>query len=206
MKRIFVQILFLFLLFSMQLSAQTTEGSSSYSALALYLNSPTGDFADAAKFGGGLGFEGAYYFLPMLGIAYGLDVQVNPFNEDDIPDAFQDQIDTQPWAYGNLMTGLELSYPLTSKLAPELRLMGGLMVMRFPEVTIDAIVADFTQEAQIKPAFTYGVSGGLKYLMDDARALRAGVRYLSGSPKYETDGISETVDINSFQVYLSFAF
>lgn len=203
-------LLLVFTTFTTRTHAQDDAGNQSYSAITLYGAVPTGDFADAAKFGGGLGFEGAYYVLPMLGIAYGADIQINPYNRDEFPDIGGDQISTQPWLGGNLMTGLEFSYPITAKFAPEVRAMGGLMVTRFPEITVDAGVTSFTQEAQIKPAFAYSFSGGVKLMPSEGRIFRVGLQYLTGSPEYEAEAlgvsVTENVDISNVRFYISMGF
>ncbi len=179
----------------------TPEESISYGAFTLYGNFPIDDeFKDRAKFGGGLGFEGAYYFHPLIGFAYSLDAQVNPYNKD-----FLNATDAQPWFYGNLMGGIELSFPVTPIIAPEFRALGGLMVARSPEVTYANIIGI---EPKVAPAFVYSISGGLKFTnYDSGSAFRVGVRYLSATPKFDYGNNIETkINMSSAQLYVSFAF
>ncbi len=185
----------------------TPEESVSYGAFTLYGNFPLSDeFKDQAKFGGGLGFEGAYYFNPLIGFAYSIDGQINPYNTDFNPLI----TDAQPWVYGNLMGGIELSFPITPVVAPEFRALGGLMIARRPEINYPA---SFVEEAIVAPAFAYSISGGLKFTnYDSGSAFRVGVRYLAGQPTFDGDdnffqGDNKTkINITNAQLYVSFAF
>jgi hypothetical protein len=188
----------------------TPEESVSYGAFTLYGNFPLGeDFKDQAKFGGGLGFEGAYYFNPLIGLAYSVDAQVNPYNTEANTTLFTGVEDAQPWVYGNLMGGIELSFPITPVIAPEFRALGGLMIARSPELT--GTVAGFpigTVESVTAPAFAYSLSGGLKFTnYDSGSAFRVGVRYLSATPTFDYgNNIEQKLNMSSTQLYVSFAF
>ena len=190
------------------------EESVSYGAFTLYGSFPMGeDFSDVAKFGGGLGFEGAYFFHPLVGFAYSVDAQINPFNED-VADVSFGGINlggvenAQPWVHGNLMGGIELSYPITPVIAPEFRALGGLMIARSPEYDVQALGFSATQESAVAPAFAYSVSGGLKFTnYDGGSAFRVGVRYLSGTPNFKYDNDQEQkINIANAQLYVSFGF
>ncbi len=192
----------------------TPEESVSYGAFTLYGNFPMGDdFSNVAKFGGGLGFEGAYYFNPLIGLAYSVDGQLNPYNKDSNGLSNFTDIDAQPWIHGNLMGGIELSFPVTSVIAPEFRVLGGLMIARSPEVTYSALGGSVTQDAITAPAFAYSVSGGLKITnYDSGSAFRVGVRYLAGQPTFDGDDNllqgenKQKINIANAQLYVSFAF
>ncbi|WP_338790998.1 hypothetical protein [Bernardetia sp. MNP-M8] len=193
----------------------TPEESVSYGAFTLYGNFPLSeDFKDQAKFGGGLGFEGAYYFSPLIGFAYSLDAQVNPYNKEAKDVSFGGVNlggveDAQPWVYGNLMGGIELSFPITPVVAPEFRALGGVMIARSPEVEYQALGANIaTTEATTAAAFAYSISGGLKITnYDSGSAFRVGVRYLSATPKFDYGNNQEQkLNMSSAQLYVSFAF
>ncbi|PIY08553.1 MAG: hypothetical protein COZ18_11695 [Flexibacter sp. CG_4_10_14_3_um_filter_32_15] len=193
----------------------TPEESVSYGAFTLYGNFPLSDeFKNQAKFGGGLGFEGAYYFHPLIGFAYSLDAQVNPYNKEAKDVSFgtiniAGIDDAQPWVYGNLMGGIELSYPITPVIAPEFRALAGLMIARSPEITGTALgLFSGTQEAAVSPAFAYSLSGGLKFTnYDSGSAFRVGVRYLSATPNFDYGNNQEQkLTMSSTQLYVSFAF
>ena len=189
----------------------TPEESVSYGAFTLYGNFPMGDeFTDQAKFGGGLGFEGAYYFSPLIGFAYSIDGQLNPYNKDSNFFSNFTDVDAQPWIHGNLMGGIELSFPITPVVAPEFRALGGLMVARRPELTYGNSI---TEDAIIAPAFVYSVSGGLKFTnYEGGSAFRVGVRYLAGQPTFDGDNNllqgdnKQKINIANAQLYVSFAF
>ncbi|AFM05558.1 hypothetical protein Fleli_3227 [Bernardetia litoralis DSM 6794] len=214
-NKLFQSVLLAFTLFFVGTSTSfaqdnTPDESISYGAFTLYGNFPLDeDFKDQAKFGGGLGFEGAYFFHPLVGFAYSLDAQVNPYNKEANETLFTGVEDAQPWVYGNLMGGLELSFPITPIIAPEFRVLGGLMVARAPEVT--GTVVGFpvgTVDAVTSPAFAYSVSGGLKFTnYDSGSAFRVGVRYLAATPKFDYgNDIEQKINMSSAQLYVSFAF
>lgn len=192
----------------------TPEESVSYGAFTLYGNLPlSDDFKNQAKFGGGLGFEGAYFFHPLIGFAYSVDAQMNPYNKDNnnLGNLPFTSLDAQPWVYGNLMGGIELSFPVTPVIAPEFRALGGLMIGRRPEVTYNTAGIATTVDAEVAPAFAYSLSGGLKFTnYDSGSAFRVGVRYLAGQPKFGEDDTltfgSPKINITNAQLYVSFAF
>ena len=193
----------------------TPEESVSYGAFTLYGNLPLGeDFKNEAKFGGGLGFEGAYFFHPLIGFAYSVDAQMNPYNKEGKDVSFGGVNlggveNAQPWAYGNLMGGIELSYPITPVIAPEFRALGGLMIARSPEYDYQALGASIaTKESAVAPAFAYSLSGGLKFTnYDSGSAFRVGVRYLSATPTFDYGNNQEQkLTMSSTQLYVSFAF
>ncbi|WP_291726324.1 hypothetical protein [Bernardetia sp.] len=188
------------------------EESVSYGAFTLYGNFPLGDeFSDQAKFGGGLGFEGAYFFHPLVGFAYSVDAQLNPYNKERNGLNDFTNIDAQPWVHGNLMGGIELSYPITPVIAPEFRALGGLMIARRPEVTYSTVLGSTSAEAITSPAFAYSISGGLKFTnYDGGSAFRVGVRYLSGQPTFGDDDTitfgDNQINLANAQLYVSFGF
>lgn len=211
-QSLLVAVILLFVGTSTSFAQDTPEESVSYGAFTLYGNFPMGDeFSEQAKFGGGLGFEGAYYFHPLIGFAYSLDAQVNPYNKENNFLGNFSNIDAQPWVHGNLMGGIELSFPITPVVAPEFRALGGLMVARRPEVTYSAFGGSVTQEAVTSPTFAYSISGGLKFTnYDSGSAFRVGVRYLAGQPKFGDDNTATFGDnklsLTNAQLYVSFAF
>lgn len=188
----------------------TPEESVSYGAFTLYGNIPLSDeFKNQAKFGGGLGFEGAYFFHPLIGFAYSVDAQFNPYNKEANTTLFTGVEDTQPWVYGNLMGGIELSYPITPVIAPEFRALAGLMIARSPELTGTLVGFPLgTIDAAVSPAFAYSLSGGLKFTnYDSGSAFRVGVRYLSATPNFDYGNNQEQkLTMSSTQLYVSFAF
>lgn len=214
-NKLFQSLLFVATLFFVGTSTAFAQDESvNYGAFTLYGNFPLGkDFSNVAKFGGGLGFEGAYFFHPLVGVAYSVDAQINPFNKE-ATDVSIGGINlggvenAQPWVYGNLMGGIELSYPITPVIAPEFRALGGLMIARSPEYDVKTLVITTTQESAVAPAFAYSLSGGLKFTnYSGGSAFRVGVRYLSATPtfKYENDQESK-LNISNAQLYVSFAF
>jgi hypothetical protein len=193
----------------------TPEESVSYSAFTLYGNLPLSDeFKDQAKFGGGLGFEGAYFFHPLIGFAYSADVQFNPYNKEASNVNFgginlSGVENAQPWIYGNLMGGLELSFPITPVVAPEFRALAGVMIARSPEYDYQVLGSSIaTRESVTAPAFAYSISGGLKFTnYDSGSAFRVGVRYLAATPTFDYgNNIEQKLNMASTQLYVSFAF
>ena len=190
----------------------TPEESVSYGAFTLYGNFPISEeFKNQAKFGGGLGFEGAYFFHPLIGFAYSVDAQVNPYNKENNFLGNFTNVDAQPWVHGNLMGGIELSFPITPVIAPEFRALGGLMIARRPEVSYNALGGSATVEAVVAPAFAYSLSGGLKFTnYDSGSAFRVGVRYLAGQPTFGDDTTltfgDPKISLANTQLYVSFAF
>ncbi len=193
----------------------TPEESVSYGAFTLYGNLPLNDdFKNQAKFGGGLGFEGAYFFHPLVGFAYSVDAQFNPYNKEAKDVSFGGinlggVENAQPWVYGNLMGGLELSFPITPVVAPEFRALAGLMIARSPEYDYQVLGGNVgTQESVTAPAFAYSVSGGLKFTnYEGGSAFRVGVRYLSATPNFDYGNNQEQkLNMSSAQLYVSFAF
>ncbi|WP_375561753.1 hypothetical protein ACE193_04150 [Bernardetia sp. OM2101] len=209
-QSLFVAFALLFVSASTSFAQSTPEESVSYGAFTLYGNFPLDeDFKNQAKFGGGLGFEGAYYFNPLIGLAYSVDAQVNPYNTEANTTLFTGVEDAQPWVYGNLMGGIELSFPITPVVAPEFRALGGLMIARSPELT--GTVAGFpvgTVESVTALAFAYSVSGGLKITnYDSGSAFRVGVRYLAATPNFDYgNNVEQKLTMSSAQLYVSFAF
>ncbi|WP_338764756.1 hypothetical protein WAF17_00240 [Bernardetia sp. ABR2-2B] len=214
-QSLFAAFTLLFVATSTSFAQDTPEESVSYGAFTLYGNFPIGeDYKDVAKFGGGLGFEGAYYFNPLIGLAYSLDAQVNPYNKEANDVNFGGINlggieDAQPWVYGNLMGGIELSFPITPVVAPEFRALGGLMIARSPEVDYQAVgIPVATTESVTAPAFAYSISGGLKITnYDSGSAFRVGLRYLAATPKFDYGNNQEVkLNMSSAQLYVSFAF
>jgi hypothetical protein len=210
-QSLFVVALLFFVKISTSFAQENTpEESISYSAFTLYGNFPLSDeFKNQAKFGGGLGFEGAYFFHPLIGFAYSVDAQVNPYNKENNRLDDVTNIDAQPWVYGNLMGGIELSYPITPVIAPEFRALAGLMVARSPEFTGTALgIFSGTQDAVVSPTFAYSVSAGLKFTnYDSGSAFRIGMRYLSATPTFDYGNNQEQkINMASTQLYVSFAF
>ncbi len=189
--------------------AQDTPAKSvSYNAVTLYGNFPLSkEFKNQAKFGGGLGFEGAYYLHSLVGFAYAFDFQMNPFNNKAIlPNSFGN-IDAQPWLYGKVMGGIELSYPITPIVTPEFRALAGLMIARRPQVIYRGFSRLEGQNVSISPAFAYSISGGLKFTnYDSGNAFRVGVCYLSATPTFNYGNQrKEKINIANAQLYVSFA-
>lgn len=213
-QSLFVVVLLFFVGTSTSFAQTTPEESVSYGAFTLYGNFPLSeDFKNQAKFGGGLGFEGAYYFHPLIGFAYSVDAQVNPYNKENnnLQNLPFTNLDAQPWVYGNLMGGIELSYPITPVIAPEFRALAGLMIARRPEVTYNTAGITTTLDGIVSPAFAYSLSGGLKFTnYDSGSAFRVGVRYLAGQPTFGEDDTltfgSPKLSITNTQLYVSFAF
>lgn len=213
-NNLFLAVLLFFVGTSISLAQDNTPDESvSYGAFTLYGNFPLkGDFSDVAKFGGGIGFEGAYYFHPLIGFAYSIDGQFNPYKKESNIFNNVSNIDAQPWLYGNLMGGLELSFPITPVVAPEFRALGGLMVARQPEITYNALGGSLTQQSVVAPAFSYAVSGGLKFTnYASGSAFRVGVRYLAAKPTFDGDNNifgdnKYKLNITNAQLYVSFAF
>ena len=210
-QSLFLSLTLFFVATSISIAQDNTpEESISYGAFTLYGNLPLSDeFKDQAKFGGGLGFEGAYYFNPLLGFAYSVDAQINPYNTEANTNIFTGVEDAQPWLYGNLMGGLELSFPITPVIAPEFRALAGLMIARSPERTGTLVGFPVgTVDPVVAPAFAYSVSGGLKFTnYDSGSAFRVGIRYLSATPNFDYgNDIEEKLNMSSAQLYVSFAF
>jgi len=214
-NKLFQSVLLAFVLFFVASTSSfaqdsTPDESLSYGAVTLYGNLPLSEeFKDQAKFGGGLGFEGAYYFNPLIGFAYSIDGQVNPYNKEANETLFTSVEDAQPWVYGNVMGGIELSFPITPVVAPEFRALAGLMVARSPERTGTFVGFPIgTVDAVVAPAFAYSVSGGLKFTnYESGSAFRVGVRYLSATPNFDYGNNQEQkLNMSSAQLYLSFAF
>jgi hypothetical protein len=217
-NKLFQSVLLVFALLFVATSSfaqdSSPEESVSYSAFTLYGNLPLSDeFKNQAKFGGGLGFEGAYFFNPLVGFAYSADVQFNPYNKENnnIQNLPFTNLDAQPWVHGNLMGGIELSFPITPVVAPEFRVLGGLMIARRPEVTYNTVGIATTLDPIVSPAFAYSLSGGLKFTnYDSGSAFRVGVRYLAGQPTFGDDDTltfgSPKINLASTQLYVSFAF
>lgn len=173
---------------------------------------PTGDFAKSetgefgnwnntagfAKTGFSVGLEGAYYFLPKIGLGGTLYYSDHGgFSSSDAAklgasytDAFgvdESTVSTTGrYRSLNVMIGPYFSFPM-NKFTIDLRLMGGLLKsFSTPEMTVqleDNTDSKFTQKSSTASAFGWQVGGGFRYSLTDRLGLTLRVDY------FASDGI-----------------
>jgi hypothetical protein len=216
LSRLFMSLSVAFFLPLLVTAALKAQDSQSYGALTLHGSIPSSEpYSNVAKFGGGLGFDGANFIHPLFGIAYHVGVNINPYNRSSTNFGLNvgANDDTQPWVNANLMLGGELSYPVTPAIAPEFRALAGLMVARAPQIKYGTLGEI---EADIAPAFGYSIGGGLKFINNEgASAVRIGIQYQAANPKFsrktsvaniDTGAVEGKQKIDMLSVYVSFAF
>lgn len=177
-----------------------------------FAKSETGEFgnwnntAGFAKTGFSVGVEGAYYFLPKIGLGGTLYFSDHGgFSKSDAAklgdsytDAFGVDESTVSTTGGyrslNVMIGPYFSFPM-NKFTIDLRLMGGLLKsFSTPEMTVqleDNTDSKFTQKSSTASAFGWQVGGGFRYALTDRLGLMVRADYFS-SDGIKTDNTNRT--------------
>jgi len=171
---------------------------------------PTGDFSKAdagtfnnwnnsagfAKTGLSIGVEGAYYFLPNLGLAGVLNFSNHGgFSNMDAAKLGDSYTDAFGVAYTTVSTsgqynslsflvGPQLSFPL-NKLTIDVRIVGGLLKsISTPTMTVqleDQVDPTFKQVSSGASAFGWQAGAGLRYALTDKVGLLFRADYLNST-------------------------
>jgi len=196
------------LLFGVVLTMQAQDKAKNYLGFSVGSTFATGDFASTetgtlnnwnntagfAKTSFMVGAEGAYYFLPKLGVVGTINFSDHGRFEtadvkklgDSYTDAFAVDESTVKTTgrYRSLtvMAGPQLSLPF-NKLTIDIRAMGGLLTsLSSPEITVlleDQTDATFTQKSSSASAFGWSAGAGLRYALSDKLGLMFRADYFS---------------------------
>ncbi len=174
------------------------------------LSSPVGDFSKAdpgafnnwnnstgfAKTGFSVGVEGAYYFLPKIGLGGSIYYSEHGgFSKNDaakLGDSYTDAFGvdqstvstTGSYRSLNVMVGPYFSFPL-KKFTIDMRVMGGLLKsISTPVMTVeleDQTEATFKQLSSPASAFGWQVGAGFRYALTDKLGLTFRSDYFSSN-------------------------
>ncbi|AYB34847.1 outer membrane beta-barrel protein [Chryseolinea soli] len=210
MKTKFIIFCALSVLISFSSIAQ--DRAKNFIGFTLGASIPTGDFAKAeagtfnnwnnkagfANTGFAAGVEGAYYFLPHIGVGGTLYyAQHGGFSQTDAAklgasytDAFGVDASTVTtsgnYSSLNLMAGPYFSFPV-NKFTFDIRLLGGLLKsLSTPEMTVvleDNTAAPLQQNSSTGSAFGWQVGAGFRYTLTDKLGLMFRADY------FNSDGV-----------------
>ncbi|MCH8941602.1 MAG: hypothetical protein IIA48_04070, partial [Bacteroidetes bacterium] len=189
---LFVVIYFLlFFIFSNSIFAQTntTQGRFSFlGGVAL----PQGDFgsteignekAGYAETGFGLMIEASKLFSENVNWTTSISLAINEVDGNTLSNQLGATVTVGKYITTWALTGLGFDAPIT----PSFTIYGlgqvGLLVSKFPDITITGIGTSISQTTKITTAFAYGFGAG--FIIGK---VNIGVRYYSSEPEYEQTG------------------
>lgn len=212
MKRISAFVLFLFFMFN-------GFGQGGFMSLSMGASIPVGDFADTVDlyksgFAGTnfvLNFDGAYFFLPYLGLGgtfsfgsnYGGGEDLQNKIKKEIPSKFPElSIPFDPeynfnigqWNYVNLMIGPQISV-LLNNIGLDFKALAGLSFITSPEreVTLQLTDGEFTSSQENRQLnFGYILGSGFRFGVGRSTAIRLSADYFYSKSSFEIKNAYQT--------------
>lgn len=212
MKRISAFVLFLFFMFN-------GFGQGGFMSLSMGASIPVGDFADTVDlyksgFAGTnfvLNFDGAYFFLPYLGLGgtfsfgsnYGGGEDLQNKIKKEIPSKFPElSIPFNPeynfnigqWNYVNLMIGPQISV-LLNNIGLDFKALAGLSFITSPEreVTLQLTDGEFTSSQENRQLnFGYILGSGFRFGVGRSTAIRLSADYFYSKSSFEIKNAYQT--------------
>jgi opacity protein-like surface antigen len=203
-----------------------TLGQQNFASISFGVSQPLGEYGMTedlasngyARAGGTIKFDAAYFPVSYLGLggsfSFGSNfsegdllledivtyVRENASNIIEIPDYAVSTYASGFWNYINLFIGPHFSVRATQRLYLDIRLLGGLSILRLPDqalqITYDDVIINTTSSGN-KLTFGFTGGGGLRFKLSDMLALKLGVDYNWSSAKFEYDFhfVSEIADV-----------
>jgi len=186
-------------------------------SLSMGASIPVGDFADTVDlyksgFAGTnfvLNFDGAYFFLPYLGLGgtfsfgsnYGGGEELQKLIIEEIPSKFPElsiPFDTVcnigQWNYVNLMVGPQISV-LLNNIALDFKALAGLSFITSPEreVTLQLTDGEFTSSQENRQLnFGYILGSGFRFGVGRSTAIRLSADYFHSKSSFEIKNAYQT--------------
>jgi len=212
MKRITVFIVFCSFVF-------TGFGQNGFMSLSMGASIPVGDFSDTVNlykngFAGTnfvLNFDGAYFFLPYLGLGgtfsfgsnYGGGEELQNKIKKEIPSKFLElSIPFDPdynfnigqWNYVNLMAGPQILIPLNN-IGLDFKALAGLSFITSPEreVTLQLTDGEFSSSQENRQLnFGYILGSGFRFGVGRSTAIRLSADYFYSKSSFEIKNAYQT--------------
>ena len=212
MKRITVFIVFCFFVF-------TGFGQNGFMSLSMGASIPVGDFADTVDlykngFAGTnfvLNFDGAYFFLPYLGLGGTFSFGSNYGGGEDLQNKIKKEISLKfpelsvpfepeynfnigQWNYVNLMVGPQISI-LLNNIGLDFKVLGGLSFITSPdrEVTLQLTNGEFSSYQENRQLnFGYILGSGFRFGVGRSTAIRLSADYFYSKSSFEIKNAYQT--------------
>jgi opacity protein-like surface antigen len=195
-------------IFCFQLKAYSQVGSMAH--VAFGASFPTGDFANNdftnpssgfAQIGFNLNLQYAYKFNEYLGLGAAVTGDVHNYDysavkeglREDFESVFQDIdeifVNTRQWASGGILAGAAFSLPLSSRLALDLRVLGGFLYVHSPELSIEVVSTTnpgfFIIDDDKAVTFAWDFGAGLRYDIRGKKYIILQYDYQGSRPKFK---------------------
>jgi hypothetical protein len=205
MKRILAFVLFLFFMFN-------SFGQNGFLSLSMGVSIPVGDFADTVDlyksgFAGtnfALNFDGAYFFLPYLGLSGTFSFGSNSGGTEELQNKIKKEIPLKfpelsvpfesrynfnigQWNYVNLMVGPQISI-LLNNIGLDFKVLAGPSFITSPgrETTLQLTNGEFSSYQENRQLnFGYILGSGFRFGIGRSTSIRLSADYFHSKSSFE---------------------